>query len=64
MVLNRVDRLTDSFLVRDVFPYNVVGAGLTNERFFSRMWKYIEQRPQDCKSGFRRAETAILHFNL
>ncbi|MBP1468865.1 hypothetical protein EYB53_024355 [Candidatus Chloroploca sp. M-50] len=36
-------RLSDSFLVRDVFPYNVVGAGLTNERFFSRMWKYIEQ---------------------
>ncbi|NCC35465.1 MAG: CAAX protease, partial [Chloroflexia bacterium] len=36
-------RLNDSCLVRDVFPYNVVGAGLTNERFFSRMWKYIEQ---------------------
>jgi hypothetical protein len=36
-------RLGDSYLVRDVFPYNVVGAGLTSERFFNRMWKYIEQ---------------------
>jgi hypothetical protein len=36
-------RIGDSYLVRDVFPYNVVGAGLTNERFFKRMWKSIEQ---------------------
>jgi pimeloyl-ACP methyl ester carboxylesterase len=36
-------RIGKSYLVRDVFPYNVVGAGLTSERFFSRMWKYIEK---------------------
>ncbi len=36
-------RIGDSALIRDVFPYNVVGAGLTNERFFNRMWRYIEQ---------------------
>jgi hypothetical protein len=36
-------RIGNSYLVRDVFPYNVVGAGLTSERFFNRMWKYIEQ---------------------
>jgi pimeloyl-ACP methyl ester carboxylesterase len=36
-------RVGDSYLVRDVFPYNVVGAGLTSERFFNRMWRYIEQ---------------------
>ncbi len=36
-------RIGGSLLVRDVFPYNVVGAGLTNERFFNRMWRWIEQ---------------------
>lgn len=36
-------RIGDSALIRDVFPYAVVGAGLTSERFFSRMWKWIEQ---------------------
>lgn len=36
-------RIGASCLVRDVFPYNVVGAGLTSERIFNRMWRYIEQ---------------------
>lgn len=36
-------RIGASTLVRDVFPYNVVGAGLTNERFFDRLWRWIEQ---------------------
>ncbi len=36
-------RIGDSALIRDVFPYNVVGVGLTSERFFNRMWKWIER---------------------
>ncbi len=36
-------RIGDGMLIRDVFPYNVMGAGLTNGHVFSRTWSYIEQ---------------------
>lgn len=37
-------RLTGTVLVRDVFPYAVASVGLTGERFFARIWRWLEQR--------------------
>lgn len=37
-------RLTDTLLIRDVFPYAVTSAGLTGERFFAGVWRWLEQR--------------------
>lgn len=37
-------RLTNTLLIRDVFPYAVTSAGLTSERFFAGIWRWLEQR--------------------
>lgn len=37
-------RLTNSLLIRDVFPYAVTSAGLTGERFFAGVWRWLEHR--------------------
>lgn len=44
-------RLANGKIVRDVFPYSVTNLGLSSERFFSWLWKWIEaQRPKNPQS--------------
>lgn len=39
-----IRRTPGTTIVTDVFPYSVTNAGLGTQRFFSRMWNYLEQR--------------------
>lgn len=39
-----IRRLPGTTVVLDVYPYSVTNAGLGTQRFFSRMWNYLEQR--------------------
>lgn len=44
-------QLPDSCVIADVFPYSVTNVGLTGERLFARLWRYIEaQRPRNPNS--------------
>jgi pimeloyl-ACP methyl ester carboxylesterase len=42
--LMAIKRLPETTVVVDVYPYSVTNVGLTNERLFTRMWAYLEQR--------------------
>ncbi|GAB4442511.1 MAG: hypothetical protein OHK0015_41210 [Chloroflexi bacterium OHK40] len=42
--LMAIKRLPQTTVVPDVYPYSVTNAGLQTQRFFSRMWRYLEQR--------------------
>lgn len=45
------EQLHNGKIVRDVFPYSVTNLGLSSERFFSKLWKWIEaQRPKNPQS--------------
>jgi hypothetical protein len=37
-------RLPQTTFVPDVFPYSVTNSGLETQKFFSKMWNYLEQR--------------------
>lgn len=37
-------RIPQTTFVIDIYPYSVTNAGLQTQRFFSRMWNYLEQR--------------------
>jgi hypothetical protein len=39
-----VKRLPETTTVPDVFPYSVTNSGLETQKFFSKMWNYLEQR--------------------
>ncbi len=39
-----VKRLPQTTFVPDVFPYSVTNSGLETQKFFSKMWNYLEQR--------------------
>jgi hypothetical protein len=39
-----VKRLPGTTTLADVFPYSVTNSGLETQRFFSKMWSYLEQR--------------------
>ncbi|NTU81597.1 MAG: hypothetical protein HGA45_19820 [Chloroflexales bacterium] len=39
-----VHRLPETAVLADVYPYSVTNSGLGTQRFFSRMWNYLEQR--------------------
>ena len=44
-------QLPASCVIADVFPYSVTNVGLTGERLFARVWRYIEaQRPRNPNS--------------
>ncbi|MEZ4622282.1 MAG: hypothetical protein R2867_43180 [Caldilineaceae bacterium] len=44
-------QLANSIVITDVFPYSVTNMGLTGERLFARIWRYIEaQRPKNPNS--------------
>ncbi len=42
--LMAIKRLPQTTPVPDVYPYSVTNSGLQTQRFFSRMWNYLEQR--------------------
>jgi hypothetical protein len=42
--LMAMKRLPQTTFVPDVYPYSVTNSGLQTQRFFSRMWRYLEQR--------------------
>jgi hypothetical protein len=42
--LMAIKRLPQTTVVPDVYPYSVTNTGLQTQRFFSRMWRYLEQR--------------------
>jgi hypothetical protein len=37
-------RIPETTFVPDVYPYSVTNSGLETQKFFSRMWNYLEQR--------------------
>ncbi|NTU83372.1 MAG: hypothetical protein HGA45_29050 [Chloroflexales bacterium] len=39
-----VKRLPQTTTLADVFPYSVTNSGLETQKFFSKMWNYLEQR--------------------
>ncbi|MCB0062772.1 MAG: hypothetical protein KDE19_11675 [Caldilineaceae bacterium] len=44
-------QVSNSAIITDVFPYSVTNLGLTGERLFARIWRYIEaQRPHNPNS--------------
>jgi hypothetical protein len=42
--LMAVKRLPNTTVVPDIYPYSVTNAGLGTQRFFARMWNWLEQR--------------------
>ncbi|MCG8346941.1 MAG: hypothetical protein MI924_04090 [Chloroflexales bacterium] len=44
-------RVPGTILVLDVFPYSVTNVGLTSERAFARLWRWLEQLQLSEKGG-------------